>query len=326
MRLCRCLILTLILFTTSVARASVPAPEGAAPPRHDEGLVLRAGGDMTLGPDEHAGAMVVLGGNAVVRGEAGALLVVGGNAQLDGARVGDVTVVGGQAELRHGATIGGDLRLVDATLLRDDDTRIGGAITHESAPRWGFFPFGFVFALGASLAVLLAGILAVAIAPVATERAAQVLRQEPGRSALAAALAFLVGPPVAVVSMVTIVGIPVGFGLLFFVLPALAFLGYLVAGYALGARVWQSARANEAEPRPFVATVIGLAVLMLLGILPVAGALVGLCASALGGGAIALTAWRALRHRGGRAGKPLVVEELRASGGPGGLPSQPAHP
>jgi sorbitol-specific phosphotransferase system component IIBC len=70
-----------------------------------------------------------------------------------------------------------------------------------------------------------------------------------------------------------------------------AFIGYLVAGIAIGD--WIVGRLSPAvsRERPYLAAVVGLVVLELVGILPLVSAI----ATLFGYGAVLLLAWRTLR-------------------------------
>lgn len=301
--------------------AQARAAEPAAPA--GQGFVFRAGGDAVIGPEENLGAVVVIDGTAHVKGRVDGLLVVSGHAILEGAQVRDLTVVNGVADLRDGSRIAGNLRLVDSQLQRSGDVSIVGPVSHEAMPRWGAFPFGLLFSLGMSLAVLAAGLVAASLAPRAMHAAGEVLAGELGRTTLSAAVLWLVVPPLAIISLMTIVGIPLGIGALFFVLPALAFLGYLVAGQALGERLLAAARSGaEMRARPLLAVVVGLVLLMVVGAVPIVGGLANLFAAGLGAGAIALTVWRTWRARGHRPG--TTVAPPIETGAPSGITSTPA--
>jgi hypothetical protein len=104
--------------------------------------------------------------------------------------------------------------------------------------------------------------------------------------------------------MFTIIGIPVALGVLLLLLPGLAAVGYLVAGAAVGGRLLELARTSPDRRSPHIDMVIGLMTLVLLGALPIVGFFVGLTATFLGGGAIALTAYRTLRGRQREPGAP----------------------
>ena len=302
---------SLLVGTAAAASASTTEPAG-------QGFVFRAGGDAVVGPDERVGAVVVIDGNARVQGRVDGLVVVSGNAVLEGAQVGDLTVVNGLADVREGSRVAGNLRLVDSALRRSGDVSIAGPVSHEAMPRWGAFPFGLLFSLGMSLAVLAAGLVAASLAPRAMGSASKTLSAELGKTIGSAAIVWLVAPPLAVISLMTIVGIPIGIGALFFALPALAFLGYLVAGLALGERVLAARSSAEARTNAPLATVVGLVLLMVVGAVPFIGGLTSLLAAGLGAGAIVLVVWRTWRGHGVRPGTTVApsVADTAGSAGP----------
>lgn len=290
---------------------AAPAAEAEAGVRREGSFTLRAGGSITISADEQAGLVIVLGGDARVAGQVDTLLVVGGSALLEGARVGELTVVGGVADLRGGAVVDGGVHLVGAELRRSADAMIRGTVTQEQTPRWGAFPFGLLFALGASLFTVLAGLIAVAVAPRAVASVERALGEHLGPVALAGVVLWLVVPPAAILLVLSIIGLPIGLGVLLFGLPLLAFLGYLLCGIALGTRLIAAFGGAHAKERRWLAPVVGLATLMLAGAVPLLGALVGLGATFLGGGAIGLVIVQAWRSR------------RRAKIAPGGLPTAP---
>lgn len=98
-------------------------------------------------------------------------------------------------------------------------------------------------------------------------------------------------PVVAILSMITVVGAPLGLAILFMVWPAAAFAGYLVAAIWLGE--WLLYRnAGEPPARPYLAAILGLIVLQVITFVP----FVGPIASLFGFGAVLLLAWRTFRQ------------------------------
>ena len=71
---------------------------------------------------------------------------------------------------------------------------------------------------------------------------------------------------------VTIVGAPIGLGALLLVLPALAFLGWIVAAIWIGDWILGRSGGPRAE-RPYAAAVVGVLVLALAGIVPFVSAI-----------------------------------------------------
>jgi hypothetical protein len=96
---------------------------------------------------------------------------------------------------------------------------------------------------------------------------------------------------VAVLAIVTVVGIPFGLGLLALVLPGLFLVGYIVSGIWVGEWILGRTGAPASE-RPFKAAIIGLVVVGLVGFIPVVGGVIAF----IGFGAVMLLAWRVLRQ------------------------------
>jgi len=117
---------------------------------------------------------------------------------------------------------------------------------------------------------------------------------------LATLVLWVAVPVAAVIAFVSVVGIATGIGIVLFVTPALWFIGYLVAGVAIGDGILGATR-REQGGRPYAAVTLGLATLLLLGLVPVLGAIVMSIAGIVGSGAVALVAWRSLRGSGVQA-------------------------
>lgn len=99
-------------------------------------------------------------------------------------------------------------------------------------------------------------------------------------------------PPIlAILAMVTIVGIPAGLGLLIVVWPLVAFVGYVVAAIWLGEWLLGRRDGSVAAERPYAAATVGLLVAFVIGLVPFVSAVL----SILGLGAVVLAAWRTLR-------------------------------
>ena len=134
-----------------------------------------------------------------------------------------------------------------------------------------------------------------------TEMADQIARR-PAESILATVIAWIGLPIVAFLILLTVIGIPIALAVFIVALPALGFVGYLVSGTALGALL-QRRTGGPAEPRhPYVAALVGLLVLQVIGFVPVIGALAIFLAGLFGGGVVASRFWRG--WRGERATRP----------------------
>ena len=129
-------------------------------------------------------------------------------------------------------------------------------------------------------------------------RAAWLIGNHPLKVLVAGFLAAVLPWLLFALLSVTIIGIPLAFGLA--VVWGLAvFLGYLVAGLWVGEHVLRSSR-NSA--RPYGAVFVGVLILLLLSWFP----LVTFFATWFGLGAVTMAGWRVLRG-GGRAAAPPPV-------------------
>jgi hypothetical protein len=99
----------------------------------------------------------------------------------------------------------------------------------------------------------------------------------------------------AVLALVTLVGIPFGVALLLAAIPV------LLVGLRDERRiVWRRVLGNRSTS-PWVALLAGWGILRVLALIPVAGLLVGLAATVVGLGSLAVALWRA-----GRPGAPAA--------------------
>ena len=96
----------------------------------------------------------------------------------------------------------------------------------------------------------------------------------------------------------TLVGIPFGIALLLAAIPVLL-VAYATAAWIVGRRVLRNRSAS-----PWAALFAGWGILRLLALIPIAGELVGLAATVVGLGALAVALWRARRAS-------AVIEEPR---------------
>jgi hypothetical protein len=94
-------------------------------------------------------------------------------------------------------------------------------------------------------------------------------------------------PVVAILALVTLVGMPFGIGLLLAAMPV------LLVAYTTTARVAGRRVLRDRSQSRWAALLAGCGILRLLAIIPVAGGVVGLAANVVGLGALAVALWRA---------------------------------
>jgi len=147
--------------------------------------------------------------------------------------------------------------------------------------------------IGVGLAVIVAGLLVAGIAGRQVRAAGALIGHEPVMTLVTGFLGLVIIPVVAILLMITIVGAPLGVGILLGFWPLVAFVGYLVAGIWIGEWVLRRTGSGIRE-RPYLASVIGLLILQTLSLVPIL-AIVASIASLFGFGAVLLLAWRTLR-------------------------------
>lgn len=266
-----------------------------------------AGGDVSVGPATIvAGGLSLTGGQVRFEGVAHEYLQAsGGSVHLDGEVVGDAEVrarelsigpnarIGGrlvyhgpsEPTVPEGAVIGGGLEFHPedtGRYLRDSQPGVRDAVTGLGAFLW----FAGVFVAGALFVLLLPGFTA--------EAAASIGRKPLPSLALGLAILLCV-PFVAVVLLITIIGIPVALLLMSLYLVVL-FLGWITAALFVAQRGLAVLRPGRpvTRGRQLLALLLGLAALWLLRQVPFVGGWIGFIALLAGIGALA---WRAFNGR-----------------------------
>jgi len=258
------------------------------------GFIVRVNGPFTLGPGETVGSVVVIKGDALIGGTVrDTLVVINGHATIGGRVEGNVTIVKGDVTLEGGSFVN------RVTIINGSVSRESGSVVEHGINRrgFGFFPrvFFWLFWLGATIAVVIAGLLFAGIAGRQLSLATEMLTGQLAYSILGAVVAWIGLPILAVLAFITVVGIPLGLALVFFALPLLWFLGYVVTGTRLGRALLDLGGRRQSSDHPYLAATLGLIVLQIIVLLPVVGWGIGTLAGIWGSGALATTAFRSWR-------------------------------
>ena len=273
----------------TVAILALAAPVHAqAESEKDTHVVLTGRVEVRAG--ERAEAVVILDGPAVIDGHVeGPVVALNGDIRVSGTVEEAVVAMNGRATILSGARVGGDV-----VSSRAPQVDAGATVEGETRTvRFSFRALGVLFWLlfwvAVTVSLLLLGIVLLALAPAALAASSGVARDQPG-PAIGWGLLVAVGlPVVSVLVMFSVVGIPLGLlGLLS--LAVVYATGYVTAALALG-------RTMIKEPRSrYLAFLVGLVILRVVGLVPVLGGLVTFLASAYGVGALAIAGWRAARR------------------------------
>ena len=285
-------LITAVLLALGVAGIAMAADGDLS---HTGRVIFVTGGDVEIGTDEQADAVVVISGDAEIAGTVNTLFVVDGTATVTGGTLETIGIVNGTVELSTGTTVTGDVLQLNSTVERADGVEIGGDVKDIAGDVAGFAVFmGFAALaiwIGFGIATILVGLLIAGLAARQTRSATSLISREPGTTFLVGLLATIVTPIVALLAIATIIGMPVGFGLLLVIWPAAAFIGYIVAAIWLGEWLLGRRDGTVRAERPYAAATIGLLAAFVLGLIPIVTAVL----SIFGLGAVVLAAWRTLR-------------------------------
>jgi hypothetical protein len=277
---------------------ALPLATGTASAATDH-VVITGGAVVPAG--QTAGDVVVVDGPVSIAGRAtGDVVSVSGPVRVTGRVDGDVIAVSDRAVLGPRARVGGDLRYGDERPTVARGATVDGDVVEEdwadAANGWGWVS-ALAWWLAVSVSTLIVGALLVWLAPGALHAAERAVRDRLGATVgwgVAIAIAL---PLLAILALVTLVGIPFGVGLLLAAVPGLL-IAYATSAWILGRRVLRNRSSS-----PWAALLAGWGILRALALIPVLGGLVGLAATVVGLGALAVALWRA-RKPGAPAPRP----------------------
>lgn len=246
---------------------------------------VRTGGSITVEKGETVGDAVAVLGSVIIKGHV----------------TGDAVAVMGNVRVQPGAVIDGDAVAVGGTVTKDQ-----GAIVRGSTSSIGFRPAGFLLPriyghvipgiygawvsrivafLAAVLFALVAAVI-VALFPSRMEMIAMASIQRPGMSALYGLLGVLLIVPIAVLLVLTCIGIPL-IAVEFVAIFALWLVGKAGICLVLGRK---SADAiNHPVASGVWAAVIGALLIAFIEIIPFAGTVAVLVLDLIGFGAVLVT-------------------------------------
>jgi len=265
---------------------------------HVGGEALLAGGSVSLGPYSEINGRAWIAGNDIVVGGRlrNGLKVYGKNVLLLGEVAGGVEINAEQIEILGSARILGDVIYSSNHEIKiDPKARIAGKVvrkpgTFEFYRPHVAFPAWTAFRPLLLLGLLAAGTLLYAVFPRFTQTTARTISASPLKSVGLGAAIFFSLPPVILLLVITIIGIPIAMALLALYATGLL-IGYLAVAFFVGNALLGVARRRQPDPG-FVwrisALAMALVILMLARHLPYVGDLLILTALFAGVGAIVL--------------------------------------
>jgi hypothetical protein len=275
-----------------------PGVLAAEPLPHTGRVLVSTEGDITLPAGEHADVIVVVNGVATIEGEVNTLVIVDGSATLSGARTGTVVAVRSPIEVGPDSVVLGEILTFESVVHQTGNAEVVGGVTDTASALVGL---GAAIAsavlllwIGFGIAMIAAGLLLAGLAARQVRTAEAVISEEPIMALAAGVLGLIAFPIVGIALIATLIGAPLGIAVLLEIWPLVAFAGYLVAGIWIGEWILRRTSPERIRERPYLASVVGLLILGLIGLVPILG-LVSAIASVFGFGAVIVVGLRTLR-------------------------------
>lgn len=278
----------------------VSATPASAQPAPDEDPLVVLTGRAEVRAGERVATVVIVDGDAVIDGFVdGAVVAVNGDIRVTGEVEEAVVALNGRATIEDGARVGGDVVSRHRPQVAPGATVEGDTRTVRFSFRGVGILFWIAWWVAVTVSTLVLGMLLLGLAPAAMAAAYAVARDDLGRSLGWGVLLAVAVPIVSVAVMLTIVGIPLGL-IALFSLALLYALGFVVAAFTLG-------RLMVKEPTSrYLAFLVGLVLLRVVGLIPGLGGLVTFVAAAYGLGALAVAGFRAARREPAEPAAPVV--------------------
>jgi hypothetical protein len=248
-------------------------------------------GPVVVGSTETVSNVVAFDGSVTIRGRVTSDVVAfNGDVRVPGGRVGgDLTALNGQIFLGPRAVVGGDLNWRDTRPVIAPGARVAGDVNEfqwDVSP-WSGFAWALLFWLAQTVSVLVLGVILIALWPRGFDALAAAWRRSPGPVVGWGALLLIGLPIAAVIALASLVGIPLGIGLLLALLPLWA-VGYVAGTFVLG-------RLIARDAGRLLAFLVGLLIVQVLALIPFLNVLVAIVVVAIGLGTLIVAAWRANR-------------------------------
>ncbi|HEX5823452.1 MAG TPA: hypothetical protein VFY18_03240 [Candidatus Limnocylindrales bacterium] len=291
----------------------VPAVLAADPFPHTGRVIMSTQGDVTVPAGEHADVVFVVNGTATIQGEVNTIVAIDGAANLLGARAETIVAVRSPVEIGAGSVVVGDVMTIDSLVHRTGDGVVQGEVADVATALIGIGAvLGgalFLIWIGFGLAMIVGGLLLAGLASRQVREAETLISREPALTLGVGIVGLFAFPLVAILLIVTVIGAPLGVGILLQVWPLVAFLSYLVGGIWIGDWMLRQTSPERVRERPYLAAVLGVVLLEVMALVPIL-ALVAMIASLFGFGSVLRLSLRTLRSRS--VSRPTVAGPMPA--------------
>jgi hypothetical protein len=262
-------------------------PAGQAGQDPEAFVVLSGPADVPQG--RQVGDLVVFHGSSTVAGTVnGSLTAFDAPVTISGRVNGDVVVFNGRVALARGANVTGDVVSQNDPVVAPGATIGGETRRVQTNADWDGFGWAGRVAwwLAVSVSTLLIGLALLWLVGRGATGMVDTARTRIGPAIGWGLLAFFGLPVLAVLALVTIVGIPLGIGVLA-ALGLIYTLGYVATAWVVGKRILRTGT-------PWIlAFLLGWGILRVLALIPFVSGLIWFAAVVFGLGVLIVTIWRA---------------------------------
>ena len=292
----------LALFLMGIIAFATALPARAA--TNQFGDQICTGNNLTIAAGQTAGNILALGCNVTVEKDGtvrGSIADFGGNVSISGTVQGSIATFGGNVLLADTAVVEGDIASMGGNYQISPGAAVRrGAATGPLSPplpptpprplspfnRMFNFGFDLLGGIVTALAFAALGALVVIFAPNATRRVGDAVQAKPLNTVGVGCLTALLLPILAILLIITLIGIPVAF-----ILGIVAWAAWIFGGIAIGLLAGEKILGafKVSNILPVVAVILGIIILMLLGQVPILGWLVSCILGLIGLGAVVLT-------------------------------------
>jgi hypothetical protein len=260
--------------------------------------ITMAGGNLTIyRTAKIVGNTVMAGGNSEILTQINNLTVAGGQVRIGNNVLGNITAGVGAMDILPDVTIQGNLDYWsnNKVTIAPNAKIIGQTTFHQThfqtnlkkSPEKAagiIFGIGIFFSMVGFISSLILGILFICLLPIYTQKISDVIRNKFWVSLLIGFITLIVTPVVSLILIITLVGVPVAFALMF-IYGALLYIAKLFVALTIGKFVKEKAKWNLT---PIWTFTIGIILYYIVGFIPVIGMLMKMIVTLVGVGAIIL--------------------------------------
>lgn len=196
----------------------VPVVLAADPLPHTGRVLISTGGDVSLPAGERADLVVVVNGTATIQGEVNTIVAIDGAAILLGARTETIVAVRSPVDLGPETVVQGDVLTLDSLVHQAANAQIQGQVSDLATVLIGIGavlgPAILLMWIGFGLATVVAGLLLAGLAARQVREAETLISQEPIKALASGIVGLFVLPIVALLLIATLIGAPLGVGIL----------------------------------------------------------------------------------------------------------------